>query len=168
MQSNPLVGNFVVDSNIVSIGLQLASKPGRFGWLVEGSNGTTTEDWNAGRGFAWNGKLYAYPVKPLRLSVSYIRTDQSENPTKSAGGSSLQMFTGNRSGERYAGVLGGGQAPGNVFPRGGKKFHAAQVDMTFDEAKVPLKLYGHFGRTQDRDINGSAPGTPMRATSRFR
>jgi hypothetical protein len=159
-QKNPLVGNFVIDPNIVSIGMQASSKPnGRYGWLVGVSNGTTTEDWNVGRGFAYNGKLIFYPVKSLRTSVSYIGTDQSDNPTKAAGGSSMQMFTGNRSGERYAGILGGGQAPGNVFPQAGEKFSAAQVDVTFDNGS-PLELYGHYGITQDKDINGTAAGTP--------
>ncbi len=159
-QKNPLVGNFVIDPNIVSIGMQASSKPGtRFGWLAGVSNGTTTENWNVGRGFAYNGKLIFYPVKSLRTSLSYIGTDQSDNPTASAGGSSMQMFTGNRSGERYAGVLGGGQAPGNVFPQGGEKFSAAQLDVTWKN-ESPLELYGHIGRTQDLDINGSAAGTP--------
>lgn len=159
-QKNPLVGNFVIDPNIVSIGMQASSKPGtRYGWLVGVSNGTTTENWNVGRGFAYNGKLIFYPVKSLRTSLSYIATDQSDNPTASAGGSSMQMFTGNRSGERYAGIMGGGQAPGNVFPQGGEKFSAAQFDVTWKNDS-PLELYGHIGRTQDLDINGSAAGTP--------
>ena len=161
VQKNPLVGNFVVDPNIVSIGMQVSSKPGsRFGWLVGANNGTTTEDWNVGRGFAANGKLYFYPIKPLRASVSYIAADQSDNGNKAAGGSALQMFSGNRSGERYAGVMGGGQAPGNVFPQGGEKFSAAQLDLTWDDESSPIKLYGHVGRTQDQDINGSAAGAP--------
>lgn len=160
VQKNPLVGNFVVDPNIVSIGMQVSSKQGRrYGWLLGGSNGTTTEDWTVGRGFAYNGKLWFYPIEGLRTSVSYIGTDQSDNPTKANGGSSMQMFTGNRSGERYAGILGGGQAPGNVFPQAGEKFSAAQFDVTYD-AGARIKLYGHYGRTQDLDINGSAPGTP--------
>ncbi len=160
VQKNPLVGNFVVDPNIVSIGMQVSSKQDRrWGWLVGGSNGTTTENWTVGRGFAYNGKLWVKPIDGLRTSVSYIGTDQSDNPTTAAGGSSMQMFTGNRSGERYAGVLGGGQAPGNVFPQAGEKFSAAQFDVTFDNGS-PIKVYGHYGRTQDLDINGSAPGAP--------
>lgn len=159
-QKNPLVGNFVVDPNIVSIGMQASSKPGsRFGWVLGASNGTTTEDWNVGRGFAYNGKLIFHPVKSLRTSVSYIVTDQSDNPNKSGGGSQMQMFTGNRSGERYAGVMGGGQAPGNVFPQAGEKFSAAQFDVTFNNGS-PLELYGHYGITQDKDINGSLAGSP--------
>jgi predicted porin len=161
VQKNPLVGNFVVDPNIVSIGMQVSSKPGtRIGWLVGVNNGTTTEDWNAGRGFAANGKLIFYPIKPLRASVSYMTANNSDNPTKAAGGSATQMFSGNRSGERYAGVMGGGQAPGNVFPQAGEKFSAGQLDLTYDHSSFPIKLYGHYGRTQDKDINGSAVGTP--------
>lgn len=161
VQKNPLVGNFVVDPNIVSIGMQVSSKPGaRLGWLLGVNNGTVTEDWSIGRGFAVNGKVFAYPIKPLRASLSYMTADQSDNPNRSGGGSQLQMFTGNRSGERYAGVLGGGQAPGNVFPQAGEKFTAAQLDLTYDEASFPIKLYGHYGRTQDKDINGSVAGTP--------
>ncbi|HEX2832847.1 MAG TPA: hypothetical protein VHW00_07520 [Thermoanaerobaculia bacterium] len=161
-QKNPLVGNFVIDPNIVSIGMQASSKvtpATRYGWLVGVSNGTTTEDWNVGRGFAYNGKVYAIPMKGLRTSVSYIATDQSDNGTKAAGGSAMQMFSGNRSGERYAGILGGGQAPGGVFPQAGEKFSAAQFDVTWDNGS-PLKLYGHYGMTQDLDINGTAAGTP--------
>jgi predicted porin len=141
--------------------MQVSSKPGtRLGWLLGVNNGTTTEDWTVGRGFAVNGKLIFYPIKPLRASVSYMTTNQSDNASKAAGGSALQMFSGNRSGERYAGVMGGGQAPGNVFPQAGKDFSAAQFDLTYDDASSPVKLYGHYGRTQDKDINGSAAGTP--------
>jgi predicted porin len=160
VQKNPLVGNFVVDPNIVSIAMEVSNKPGRINWMAGISNGTTTEDWNAGRGFAYHGKLAVYPIEALRTSVSYIAANNSSNPTKAAGGSAMQMFSGNRSGERYAGILGGGQAPGGVFPQAGEKFSAAQFDVTFDNQKIPLKLYANYGRTQDKDINGSAAGTP--------
>ena len=161
VQKNPLVGNFVVDPNIVSIAMEVSNKPGgRYQWLAGISNGTTTEDWNAGRGFAYHGKLAVYPIQPLRASLSYIAADNSENATKAAGGSAIQMFSGNRSGERYAGILGGGQAPGGVFPQAGEKFSAAQFDVTFDDKNIPVKFYGNYGRTKDRDINGSAAGTP--------
>ncbi|HEX8170447.1 MAG TPA: hypothetical protein VF824_07905 [Thermoanaerobaculia bacterium] len=169
VQNNPLVGNFVIDPNIVSIGMQVTNKPnGRYGWLVGVSNGTTTEDWNAGRGLAYNGKLIFYPIKnALRTSISYIGADQSDNATKAAGGSAMQMFSGNRSGERYAGILGGGQAPGNIFPQAGEKFSAAQFDVTYDRKNFPVKLYAHAGRTTDKDINGTANGTPEETWSYF-
>lgn len=168
VQKNPLVGNFVIDPNIVSIGMELSSKQGgRVNWLVGVANGTTTEDWNVGRGFSYHGKLAVYPIKALRTSVSYIAADQSDNPNKGqAGGSSMQMFSGNRSGERYAGVLGGGQAPGGVFPQAGEKFSAAQFDVTFDN-NSPIKLYGHYGITRDKDINGTAVGTPEETWSYY-
>lgn len=168
VQKNPLVGNFVVDPNIVSIGMQASSKPGtRFGWLIGANNGTTTEDWNVGRGFAVNGKLIFFPVKPLRTSISYMTANNSSNPNRSGGGSQLQMFTGNRSGERYAGVMGGGQAPGNVFPQAGEKFNAMQLDVTYDQSGFPIKLYGHVGRAQDLDINGSVAGQPEETWNYF-
>jgi hypothetical protein len=163
VQKNALVGNYVIDPNIVSIGMQLSSKnpdKSRYGWVIGASNGTTTEDWNVGRGFAVNGKVFVRPIEGLRLSASYIGADQSDNGTKAAGGSAMQMFSGNRSGERYAGILGGGQAPGGVFPQAGEKFNAAQFDVTYDLGKLPVKFYGHLGRTQDKDINGTAAGAP--------
>lgn len=161
VQKNPLVGNFVIDPNIVSIGMELSNKPNqRINWVVGAFNGTTTEDFNDNRGFGYHGKLSINPVKSVRTSFSYVTSDQSGNPPKGqAGGSSTQMFSGNRSGERYAGVLGGGQAPGGIFPQGGEKFSAAQFDVTF-KGSTPLELYGHYGRTQDLDLNGSLPGAP--------
>lgn len=161
VQKNPLVGNFVIDPNIVTIGMEVRSKPGsRLQYVIGATNGTTTEDWNSGRGFSYHGKLAVYPLERLRASVSYIAADHSDNPNKSAGGSQIQMFNGNRSGERYAGVLGGGQAPGNVFPQAGEKFSAAQFDLTYDTDALPVKFYGHYGQTQDKDLNGSMPGAP--------
>ena len=168
VQKNPLVGNFVIDPNIVSIAMEVSSKPGsRLGWLAGVSNGTTTEDFALGREFAYHGKLIAYPIESLRTSVSYISADQGNNPTKAGGGSAIQMFSGNRSGERYAGVLGGGQAPGGVLPQAGEKFTAAQFDVTFENANNPIKLYANYGRTQDKDINGSAPGSPEETWSYY-
>lgn len=161
VQNNPLVGNFVIDPNIVSIGMEVSSKPqSRVNWVVGAFNGTTTEDWSVGRGFGYLGKVSVNPVAPIRTSLSYIAADHSDNPNKSAGGSQIQMFNGNRSGERYAGVLGGGQAPGNVFPQAGEKFSAAQFDLTYDDKNLPVKFYGHYGMTQDKDLNGSLAGSP--------
>ncbi|HEX6177126.1 MAG TPA: hypothetical protein VF057_02105 [Thermoanaerobaculia bacterium] len=161
VQKNPLVGNFVIDPNIVSIGMEISNKPSeRLNWVIGAFNGTTTEDFNDNRGFGYHGKLSVNPIKSVRTSISYIASDQSGNPPKGqTGGSSTQMFSGNRSGERYAGVLGGGQAPGGIFPQGGEKFSAAQFDITFKNGS-PLELYGHYGRTQDLDLNGSLAGAP--------
>ena len=35
-----------------------------------------------------------------------------------------------------------------------------QGDVTFDDTKIPVKLYAHYGMTRDTDVNGPAPGTP--------
>jgi hypothetical protein len=152
VQANPLVGNFVIDPNLVSVGGEIMSKPGKYGWLAGITNGTNTEDWSAGRGIALNGKIWIYPIAPLRLSASGFRANHSDSASSTA-----TLFSGNRSGERYGGVLGGGQAPGDILARGGKDVTAMQVDATWDDKVMPLKLYGHFGQTKDRDINGIAP-----------
>ncbi|HVR43417.1 MAG TPA: hypothetical protein VMS56_08215 [Thermoanaerobaculia bacterium] len=157
-QSNPLIGNFVIDPELVTIGGEIWSKPGRFNWLVGLSNGTTTEDFAEGRGTAYHAKLWAYPIEPLRTSISFFRADHSDNPPKANGGSHAQLFSGNRSGERYAAVWGGGQAPGQILPRGGKDLTAYQFDATWKDER-PLELYASWGLTEDSDINGTMPGT---------
>lgn len=157
VQQNPLIGNFVIDPNFVSVGVQLQSKPARYGWLVAATNGTNTEDFQTGRGNALNAKIYAYPIKALRTSFSFYTVNHGETPA--ANGSRATLFSGNRSGERYGAVLGGGQAPGGVLPQAGKDVRAGQFDVTFDSAS-PIKLYGHIGQTMDKDTNGSAPGAP--------
>lgn len=161
-QKNPLVGNFVIDPNFVSTGVQVSSKPGRYGWLLAGSNGTNTEDFSTGRGFAFNTKLYVYPIKPLRVSGSYYRVNHEESVSGRA-----TLFSGNRSGERYGAVLGGGQAPGDVLPNTGKDLTAYQGDITFDESSIPVKLYAHYGMTLDTDVNGPAAGTPQERWSYY-
>jgi hypothetical protein len=160
-QQNPLVGNFVIDPNIVTIGMELRGKEDRpFRWVLGVSNGTTTEDFNDGRGFEYHVKLTAVPVEGLRLSGSYLAADHSDNPPRGvAGGSGIQFFSGNRSGERYGAILGGGQAPGGVLPQAGEKLTAWQLDATW-KGTLPLELYGHYGWTEDADLNGSLPGKP--------
>jgi len=156
VQKNPLVGNFVIDPNLVSIGGEIMSKPGaRYGWLAGVTNGTNTEDYSVGRGIAYNGKAWFYPMKPLRVSGSIFNVNHSDSATSTA-----TLFSGNRSGERYGAVLGGGQAPGDILPGKGKRLLAYQGDVTFDSAALPLKLYGHYGMTEDRDTNGPAVGRP--------
>lgn len=164
VQKNPLVGNFVVDPNFVSVGVQVMSKPGRYGWLIGATNGTNTEDFQTGRGNALNAKIYAYPIKPLRTSLSFYTVSHDETPA--VGGSRATLFSGNRSGERYGAVLGGGQAPGGVLLGVQKEVNAAQFDMTFD-GDSPIKLYGHYGVAKDSDTNGSGPGRPEESWSYY-
>ena len=154
-QLNPLVGNFVVDPELVSIGGEVITKPGRFNALVGVSNGTNTEDFSQGRGIAYNAKVWAYPIQPLRASVSFFTANHSRSASSRAA-----LFAGNRGGERYGGVLGGGQAPGQILPNAGKDITATQLDLTWDDAAIPLKLYGNYGMTKDKDINGPVAGAP--------
>ena len=163
VQKNPLVGNFVIDPNLVAVGGEVISKPGgRFGWLAGATNGTNTEDYSVGRGIAYNAKVWAYPIAGLRTSASIFNVNHSNSATSTA-----TLFSGNRSGERYGAVLGGGQAPGDILPGKGKRVLAYQGDITYDSASVPLKLYGHYGMTKDRDTNGPAPGRPQECWSYF-
>lgn len=158
-QQNPLVGNFVIDPNFVSVGAQVQSKPNtKLQWLVGLSNGTNTEDFQAGRGIAYNAKVAYYPLEALRVSTSFYRVNHDATP--STGGSKATLFSGNRSGERYGAVLGGGQAPGGVLPNISKDVKAGQFDLTWDQKGNPVKLYGHYGIALDSDLNGSAAGAP--------
>lgn len=156
VQLNPLIGNFVIDPEIVDIGAEVFSKPGRFNWLVGVSNGTNTEDFKSGRGTALHGKVWA-DIKPVRAAISVFRVDHSDNPVGT--GSRTTLFAGNRDGERYGGVFGGGQAPGQILPAAGKDVTAWQADLAFDGGR--LDLYANYGDTEDADANGSLAGTPV-------
>ncbi|MGH9360741.1 MAG: hypothetical protein ACRD2T_02405, partial [Thermoanaerobaculia bacterium] len=157
VQSNPLIGNFVIDPEIVDIGAEITSKPGRFNWLLGVSNGTNTEDFKSGRGTALHGKVWL-DVQPVRASFSMFQVDHADNPT-GATGSRTTLFAGNRDGERYGGVWGGGQAPGQVLPQAGKQVTAWQADVAYTWQR--LKLYANYGDTEDADANGSLAGTPV-------
>jgi hypothetical protein len=152
-QNNRLVGNYVIDPELVAVGGEVMSKPGRFNWLVGVTNGTNTEDFTPGRGIAYNAKVWAFPIKPVRVAISGLRADHSDSVASRAA-----LFAGNRGGERYAAVLGGGQAPGQVLPQAGRDITAIQLDGAF-EGTSPLKLYGNFGKTRDKDTNGAANAT---------
>ena len=160
-QANPLVGNFVIDPNLVTVGGEMMSKPGKLNWLVGVSNGTNTEDYTPGRGIAYNTKVWAYPIKPLRISASGFFVNHSGSSSSRA-----TLFSGNRSGERYGGVLGGGQAPGGILAAAGKDVRAYQLDGTWDDTVTPIKLYGHVGRTEDKDILGPV-GVNLKETWKY-
>lgn len=152
VQSNRLIGNYVIDPNLVAVGGEVMSKPGRVNWLFGVTNATNTEDFQPGRGIGYNAKVWVYPIKPVRLAVSGFRADHSEALTSRAA-----LVAGNRSGERYGAVIGGGQAPGDILPAAGRDLTAYQFDATF-EGDSPVKLYGHFGTTKDNDINATLAG----------
>ena len=159
VQRNPLIGNFVVDPEIASVGAEIYTEPNPFFNAMLGlTSGTTTENFVEGRGTGVHGKIWGNPIQPLRLAGSYMAFDHSDNPTQAAGGTSGQFFSGNRSGERYGGIFGGGGAPGQVLPQAGQDLTAWQADVTWDSN--PIRVWVAYGNTIDKDINGSAPGSP--------
>jgi hypothetical protein len=153
--SNPLIGNFIIDPELVDIGMEVSSKPAKFNWMVGVSNGTNTENVQENRGNAVHGKLWL-DVAPFRVAVSAIRVDHSDNASTKAA-----LFSGNRDGERYGGILGGGQAPGQILAQAGRDLNAWQADLTYRKNKV--ELYAHYGDTEDADTNGTLDGTPVEA-----
>lgn len=153
--ANPLIGNFVVDPEIVDIGAEVQSKPGKFNWLFGVSNGTNTEDFRKDRGTALHAKVWL-DAKPLRVALSAFNVDHSKSVA-----SRNTLFAGNRDGERYGGVFGGaqGQAPGQILPAAGKKVTAWQADVTYTAGD--FEFYGNYGDTKDADTNGPLPGKPV-------
>ena len=92
----------------------------------------------------------------LNLAGSYYRADQSGNPIGyPVGGSFSNLFSGNRSGGRYADVLGGGGEPGQIRPGSGQDVTAWQADVAIELGK--LTMQGHYGNILDADINGYNP-----------
>lgn len=159
VQRNPLIGNFVVDPEIAAVGAEIYSQPNPyFNAMLGLTSGTTTENFVEGRGHGIHAKVWGNPIQPLRIAGSYMAFDHSDNPTQAAGGTQGQFFSGNRGGERYGGIFGGGGAPGQVLPQAGQDLTAWQGDLTWDAN--PIRVWVAYGNTRDRDINGSAVGSP--------
>lgn len=158
VQSNPFIGNFVVDPEMVEVGAEIFSKPGPFNWLVGVSSGTNTEDFKDGRGTALHGKIWTEVPENLRLAASYYTVDHSDNSAAFGQGSRTTLFAANRGGGRYGGVFGGGNQPGQVTPNTTQDLTAWQLDALWD--RNPLEVYLSYGNTKDSDINGSAEGRP--------
>ena len=75
-QNNPLIGNFVIDPEMVEVGAEIFSKPGLFNWLIGVSSGTNTEDFTDGRAprlgrfsIFW----LTYPSTWKRLAIPNLR-----------------------------------------------------------------------------------------------
>lgn len=168
VQNNPLIGNFLVDSENVEVGAEIYGEPGVFNWLVGVSSGTNTEDFQEGRGNALHGKVWLELPADLRLAGSYYTVDHSDNgPGRPIPGSKSNLFASNRSGGRYGGVFGGGGAPGQVLPTNGQDVSAWQADVTWNRGGRPLELYANYGNTSDDDTNGSLPESPAEEWSYY-
>lgn len=156
-QSNPLIGNYVIDPRATEIGMEIYTKEGKgpILWLVGLGSGTQTGDFESGQQPSLHGKVWVYPCEDLRVSGSIYWANESSN---AADASRVNLFRTNRSGGPYAAVLSGGVAPGQVFPVSGQAVLATQVDATWTSG--PWELYSNFGYVEDADNNGNAPGHP--------
>ncbi len=160
VQKNPLIGNYVVDPNTVEFGVELIGKYKWFNALFGVGSGVTVENFLPGRKYSTHGKIWIEPENKLfNLAGSVYRVNQ---PGKlSAGRMTIftELFSGNRSGSRYSGVVEGGPEAGQIKLGKGQNLTAWQIDAAFN--KSPISLSGMFGWGKDADLNGEAPGTPI-------
>lgn len=159
VQRNPLIGNYVMDPRSTEIGLEVITKPSTVNAALGLSSGTATEDFSDGHGTALYGKIWLTPNEYVRWANSVYWVDHSDNGAGfPVGGTKNNLFSTERGGGPYSGVLDDGNSPGTVFAGKGQKVLAAQTDLTWNLGA--LELYGNLGYTEDADINGSAEGEP--------
>jgi len=172
VQRNPLVGNYIVDANDVEPSLEIRTKPGMLNALIAFGDGTTTGDFTPGRGNEVNARVWLDMYKVIDIAASVYKSNQANNGTGYPnGGSTTDLFAGNRSGAQYTGTPGAnsifpnGYEDGDIAPQKGQNVWAYQFDGFYN--MKPVKIFGMVGFTQDIDINGSAPGSPDEAWSYY-
>ncbi len=166
VQRNPLIGNYIVDANDVEPSLEIKTKPALFNALVAFGDGTTTGDFTPGRGNEVNAKVWLDLHNQLNIAASVYRSNQANNGTGyPAGGSTTDLYAGNRSGSQYSGIFGDDPEAGDIAPQKGQNVTAYQFDGFYN--LKPVKIFGMYGYTKDADINGSAPGTPQESWSYY-
>lgn len=168
VQQNPLIGNYVVDPNTVQAGLEIIGGVGMVRVVAGVGSGITVEDFQPGRGYSLNGKVWVEPAsKRFSLAASVYRVDHSSNPNQfPAGGSNTELFSGNRSGSRYSGVITLKSADaGQLLLGRGEDVVAWQLDAMANVG--PVRLSGLYGRFEDSDLNGSDPGTPKETATYY-
>lgn len=172
VQRNPLIGNYIIDANTVEPGVEIIIKPGPVYGVLGISNGTTIGNFAPKRGTAFHTKLGVDLHKAFQASLSLYRVDHSGNSAsgcqecqvnfsngqEDGEGSFSSLFAANRSGSRYAGILGGGPDVGQLNVGHGQDLLAWQIDALVQ--RKPLRFFGLYGYTADHDINGFEPGTP--------
>ena len=166
VQRNPLIGNYIVDANDVEPSVQIKTKPGLINALVAFGDGTTTGDFTPGRGNEVNVKVWLNLQNEFQLAGSIYRSNQANNGTGyPSGGSTTDLYAGNRSGSQYSGIFGDNPEAGDIAPQKGQDVTAYQFDGYYN--LKPLQVFGMFGYTKDADINGSAPGNPQESWTYF-
>lgn len=164
VQRNPLIGNPVVDPNVVEAGLEVTGYLGDAYLLAGLGSGVTVEDFQDGRGYSKHLKLGLVPDdSAYHVAASLYAADHSGNPTGYPNdGSAASLFSGNRSGSRYSGVIRTGSADAGQLNVGrGQDVLAWQFDAAY--RGYPVELDGFVGWMEDVDLNGSEEGEPREA-----
>ncbi len=181
VQSNPLVGNYLIDANTVEPGIEVVFRKGWMYGVTGISTGTTTGDFEPHRGTGIHLKLGIDQNEAFQVSASLYRVDHSGNSAEGcekcqvsfpgipgvepeegteegSEGSFNSLYAGNRSGSRYAGVLKDGPDVGTLNIGRGQDVLAYHFDIGFRIGKV--RVFGMGGAAFDFDINGSEEESP--------
>ena len=154
VQSNPLVGNFLMDPVRVGLGAELYVDFDVVEAMV-GLHQPGTADFSQGQRNAFLGMLaFNAPDELARLRGSFYSADASGNPPAFEG-SRAALFATTRTPARYMDVLAGQHQP---LPTAGQDLTAYQIEGTF--APDPIEVWGLFGYTQDSNTTGSREGSP--------
>lgn len=154
VQKNPLVGNYLVDPQLVEGGAEIIGHHNWFHWVLGAGNGVTSEDFRNKRDYSKHGKIQIEPEsKKFNLAFSVYAVDQSENKSSESSGN---LFSGARSGSRYAGLNPATGASDPDFAQlllgAGQDEFAWQADASVNLG--PLWLSGLFGFYEDADTDG--------------
>ena len=165
VQRNPLVGNYLVDPNVVEGGVELIGHHNWLHWVAGMGNGMNTEDFRKGREYSKHGKLMIEgPRKAWNLAGSFYAVDQSDSLITAPAtiGSKSGFLSGDRSGSRYSGLnpASGATDPdfGQLYLGNGQDLFAWQADAGFFCG--PWAFTGLFGFFEDADTNGAAVADP--------
>ena len=165
VQRNPLIGNYVVDPNVVEGGAEVIGHHNWLHWVAGLGNGVNTEDFRQGREYSKHGKVMVeHPEKTWNVAGSVYAVDQSDSRFAAPAtiGSKSGFLSGDRSGSRYSGLRPDTAASdpdfGQLFLGNGQDIFAWQADAGVGFG--PLWLSGLFGFFEDADTNGAAAGSP--------
>lgn len=154
VQRNPLVGNYIVDPNVVEGGVEVLGHHDWFHWVAGIGNGVTTEDFRRGRDYSKHGKIMIEPESRIfNLAWSVYQVNHSKN---SASESKASLFSGNRSGSRYSGLRPDTGVSDPDFAQlnlgNGQDVLAWQADAGFGWG--PVWVSGLYGFFRDADTDG--------------
>ncbi|MEN7547683.1 hypothetical protein AAG747_07180 [Rapidithrix thailandica] len=157
VQNNPLIGNYIIDGNTTEIAVEVTAALKQFELMGGISGGTTKGDLNEDHGLATYGKI-AYnqdlgEKSFLRLAGSLYHVDHSGNSAAYGQGTKNYLFSGNRSGARYKGILNAETDAGQMLVTNGQKITSYQLNSTlvFDR----LEVFGTYEWINEGDMDGA-------------